>query len=147
MNPQSNDISGLSLPTPSLEAQHPAIAMPQQQPVFPQQQVAYPQQPAAPQSFVQPQSSAIPTMPSPQAVPSPVAAPLPGVNPVQPAAPPAVPPEEPVDDDDALDAEWIAKAKAIVEQLRLDPFAETNAFNEIKAEYLQQRHGKTVKGK
>lgn len=131
MSPQSNDTPGLNLPTPSLEAQHPAMAMQQPaNPVAPMQPVMAPQfQPQQPMTAQQPQIS--------PAAPNPIAQ----MAPVQ-----SAPPEEPEDDDDdALDIEWIAKAKAIVEQLRLDPFAESNAFNEIKAEYLQRRHGKTVK--
>lgn len=138
MSPQSNDTSGLSLPAPSLEAQHPAMASPQPT-LTPQQTIGgyAPQPPITPAV-----SDSVVQQPAPVVQTAPMGTPMPTAQPQQ------APLEDDVaEDDDELDAEWIAKAKAIVEQLRLDPFAESNAFSEIKAEYMQRRHGKTIKVK
>lgn len=53
--------------------------------------------------------------------------------------------EAPDEGDDALDAEWVAKAKAVADQNRLDPFVASNALSQLKADYMQQRYGKTIK--
>lgn len=47
--------------------------------------------------------------------------------------------------DDAVDDEWIAKARTIAEQYRNDPYMQSNALSKLKAEYMQARHGKVIK--
>lgn len=48
-------------------------------------------------------------------------------------------------DGDALDEEWIAKTKALIEQYKNDPYALSNALSALKADYLKVRHGITAK--
>lgn len=48
-------------------------------------------------------------------------------------------------DDESLDAEWVSKAKAIVEQTQSDPYKESRALSQVRAEYLLRRHGKEIK--
>jgi len=47
--------------------------------------------------------------------------------------------------EDALDQEWINKAKEIVEHTLDDPFAQSTALNEARVSYLHQRYGKDLK--
>jgi hypothetical protein len=49
------------------------------------------------------------------------------------------------DDADALDAEWVSKAKAIVERTKNDPFLESKELSKAKAEYLRIRYNKHIK--
>jgi hypothetical protein len=49
------------------------------------------------------------------------------------------------DESDALDEEWINKAKAIVERTRNDPFIESNELSRAKADYLKIRYNKQLK--
>lgn len=49
------------------------------------------------------------------------------------------------DSDDDLDAEWIEKAKAIVEQTKADPYLQSRELSKVRADYLKSRHGKEVK--
>ncbi len=48
-------------------------------------------------------------------------------------------------DGDALDIEWVQKAKAIVEQTHDDPYVESQALNKLKADYLKNKYGKDLK--
>ena len=49
------------------------------------------------------------------------------------------------DNTDALDEEWINKAKAIVEQTKHDPRLESTQLSKVKAEYLRIRYNKHIK--
>lgn len=49
------------------------------------------------------------------------------------------------DDSDALDEEWINKAKAIVEQTKADPYVESKELGKAKADYLRIRYNKQIK--
>jgi len=49
------------------------------------------------------------------------------------------------DDADALDEEWINKAKAIVEQTKADPYVESKELSKAKADYLRIRYNKQIK--
>jgi hypothetical protein len=49
------------------------------------------------------------------------------------------------DDSDALDEEWVNKAKAIVEQTKADPYVESNELGKAKADYLRIRYNKQIK--
>ncbi|HJQ07853.1 MAG TPA: hypothetical protein VJ836_00040 [Candidatus Saccharimonadales bacterium] len=54
----------------------------------------------------------------------------------------------PADDDsdsDALDEEWVNKAKVIVEQTKNDPYKESNELGKVKADYLKIRYNKQIK--
>lgn len=48
-------------------------------------------------------------------------------------------------DEDALDIEWVNKAKEIVEQTHTDPYAESVALSKARADYLHQRYAKQLK--
>ena len=49
------------------------------------------------------------------------------------------------DDSDALDEEWVNKAKAIVEQTKADPYVESKELGKVKADYLRIRYNKQIK--
>ena len=49
------------------------------------------------------------------------------------------------DDADALDQEWVNKAKAIVDQTKNDPYVESRELGKAKADYLQIRFNKQIK--
>jgi len=49
------------------------------------------------------------------------------------------------DDSDALDEEWVNKAKAIVEQTKADPYTESKELGKAKADYLRIRYNKQLK--
>lgn len=49
------------------------------------------------------------------------------------------------DSSDALDEQWVTKAKAIVEQTKADPYRESNELNKTKADYLRIRYNKQIK--
>ena len=49
------------------------------------------------------------------------------------------------DDIDEIDEEWIAKAKAIIEKTKSDPFAESDEMSKVKADYLRIRYNKHLK--
>jgi len=46
---------------------------------------------------------------------------------------------------DALDEQWVNKAKAIVEQTKADPYVESRELNKAKADYLRIRYNKQIK--
>lgn len=153
MSAQFDPTPGLHLPQPSLGgAQVPAqhmIQIPQQpqQPSFPAPQGPQPPvqgfQPQSPQPVTQqpmpaPQPPMIP--PSAQALPIEQLQQQPEL---QAATQPVVADNE--KDGDALDEEWIAKTKALIEQYKNDPYALSNALSALKADYLKMRHGVIVK--
>lgn len=49
------------------------------------------------------------------------------------------------DNSDALDEEWVSKAKAIVERTKNDPYAESKELSRAKADYLRVRYNKQLK--
>jgi hypothetical protein len=49
------------------------------------------------------------------------------------------------DSSDALDEEWINKAKAIVERTKTDPYTESRELGKAKADYLRIRYNKQIK--
>ncbi len=51
------------------------------------------------------------------------------------------------DDDnaDALDQEWVDKAKAIVEKTKNDPYVESRELGRVKADFLRTRYNKHIK--
>ncbi len=74
--------------------------------------------------------------------PSSLPQPDPAAQTVYAASPPA-----PTDDDDALDQDWVNKAKDIVERTKGDPFAESNELSKVKAGYLATRYNKQLNPK
>ncbi len=158
MSPQ-NSTPGLSLPQPTLETQSVVPAMPtdvqpQQAPVQQQVQHILATPPVQPTQMAPPVAPPMPVHNAPQQ-PVPLQAtstpgipqPLQQLNAIvqgeQPTATPA--PVQDDLDDDALDEEWVNKAKSIVEQNQADPFMESRALEKVKAEYLQRRYGKQIK--
>ncbi len=49
------------------------------------------------------------------------------------------------DDENALDQEWIAKARGIVMRTRSDPYMQSKELSKIKAQYIKVRYNKDVK--
>jgi hypothetical protein len=77
----------------------------------------------------------VPAAAQPQAVP--------GMPPATAAQAPGLVPAD--DDSDALDEEWVNKAKAIVEQTKADPYIESKELGRAKADYLRIRYNKQIK--
>ena len=48
-------------------------------------------------------------------------------------------------DDDLIEREWVEKAKKIVAQTKNDPHVQEHAINQLQADYLQKRYGRTLK--
>ena len=48
-------------------------------------------------------------------------------------------------DTDVIEKEWIARAKQVVANTRLDPFEQNRQLAALKADYMQKRYGKIVK--
>lgn len=172
MSPQSNSTPGLSLPSPTLSASGPvqppinatsaqdqfqgsnapaqaSQASPVSAPLVPPPAPIAAQ---APVSVSQPQiEGPSPALPLGLGVQPSVAAP----TPVQSAALVAAQQPQPVTaiaqdeelglDDDALDEEWVNKAKSVAEQYQADPYMASKALSKVKAEYLQRRYGKQIK--
>jgi hypothetical protein len=136
MDPQAEKTPGITLPKPSMEQAIPG--MPSYQPNVVSAEALLPSVEAAPVPAAAPPVT-VPNMPAMGTVPQPVA----------PAAPVAVPvgtPAQATDDDtDALDEEWINKAKAIVEQTKHDPRLESHELSKVKADYLRIRYNKQIK--
>lgn len=47
-------------------------------------------------------------------------------------------------DTEAIDQDWVNKAKSIVEKTKADPFAQSNELSKIKAGYLKARFDKDI---
>jgi hypothetical protein len=56
-----------------------------------------------------------------------------------------VPPAVSEDESDALDQEWVNKAKAIVGSTKNDPYKESIELSKAKADYLRIRYSKHIK--
>ena len=50
-----------------------------------------------------------------------------------------------VEDTDLIEKEWVNKAKRIVENTRNDPHKQSEELTVVKAEYMKQQYGKTIK--
>lgn len=48
-------------------------------------------------------------------------------------------------DTSALDAEWVNKAKEIVERTHTDPYLQSKELSRIKAQYIKARYSKEIK--
>lgn len=137
MDPNAPKAPGLALPNPT-----------------PEGGVVASDTPKAPEGSHEVMMPALEVMPSSNARVAP-ATPPPAVPINMPVPPPAVPGHDPaaivpapVADDtssDDLDAEWVNKAKAIVEQTKDDPHRESAELSKVKADYLRIRYNKNIK--
>jgi hypothetical protein len=136
MDPHQEKTSGLGLPQPSTEQSaagfgaHHSTHGREIRPIT---------MDAPPLPFVPPADSAAP-VPMP-AQPIPI---LTGADPAAAAAAQAA--DNPSDEDiDALDEEWVNKAKAIVDRTKGDPYLESKEISKAKADYLRVRYNKKIK--
>jgi hypothetical protein len=49
------------------------------------------------------------------------------------------------ENNDALDREWVIKARNIVERTHTDPFMESSEISKVKADFLKSRYNKDIK--
>ncbi len=108
------------------------------------------EQPAANEVVAAPEKSAnTPTSAPANQAPQPPVIPLvdPGAtSPVTPVSPtqsttnPAI-----ADDVDVIEKEWVQKARAIVQQTKLDPYRQNKELTVFKADYMKKRYGKDIK--
>jgi hypothetical protein len=134
MDSHVDSTPGLGLPQPSLEqgaAAYGAYKAPEAAPVVAEN--APPQLP-----------SAAPPLPPMAQAPAALPQATVGMPPATITVPAAG--SVPADDDsDALDEEWVSKAKAIVEQTKTDPYVESKELGKAKADYLRIRYNKQIK--
>jgi len=136
MDPQLDKTPGLALPQPSAEQSTGVFGTP------PSAEMSIEATPGHPE-FVAPTAGAVPTVATPG---------LP-LQPVNPQDQPSVATADPSaaaaplsdDDGDALDQEWISKAKAIIDRTKTDPYVESNELGKAKADYLRIRFNKQIK--
>lgn len=128
---QQHDNTGLSLPQPSPQGGFSVSQPVPAQPPAPVQSLA-PQQVSPPTAPMQPPAFVPPVQPAPMHAP----------NSAQQSQSSA---QQPDLDDEALDAEWVQKARAIVEQTHNDPYAESSALSQVRTDYLKRRYGKELK--
>lgn len=50
-----------------------------------------------------------------------------------------------VNDGDAIEKEWVSKAKQIVQQNRNDPHKQSEELTIFRADYMKKRHNKDIK--
>ena len=133
MDPHAEQVPGLALPKPSSE------------------QGAYdatPYRPGATPETVLPavESGPISAGTSAGQVQAPIVPPQLVSGGVPVSTPLPVAPAQAADDNaDALDEEWINKAKAIVEQTKHDPHLESQELGRVKADYLRIRYNRHIK--
>src|SRR5688500_6048564 len=135
MNPELDTTPGLGLPQPSVGmGQGPSGRVPE---TFRAPEVAPPRFEAIP-----PGSSA-PAGPMSQPF-SPVAQPQQQVTgiPVAPIQSTVIQDED--SDDTALDAEWVNKAREVVERTHTDPYLQSKELGLIKAQFIKARYNKEI---
>lgn len=140
MDPQFNQTPGLRLPQPSVDAgthsTYPSQHMPQPQ-HFTSQPVPLPQ--TAPIQQSQASQEAIV---APSTVPQIQTTPLDAQQPTPIETPNTSPASEDSDDSDEV---WTNKVNSITSQYKADPYMQSRALAKLKAEYLQTKHGKSMK--
>ena|SRR5256885_7116719 len=138
MDPHVDSTPGLGLPQPAPEQGGAAVSPYQETYRTPEAaSVVAEKAPAVP--------ATAPPLPPMTQSPAPVG-PQPVVGMPPAGALPVAASSVPADDDsDALDAEWVNKAKAIVEQTKADPYAESKELGKAKADYLRIRYNKQIK--
>jgi hypothetical protein len=140
MDQQLGNVSPLDLPKPSPEQPPASLSeINDASPVVEKQQAQQMEQPGSvPAPVVASPAGAVPAV-NPLTAHEPPAAQVGAVNgPANTAAMLA-------DDTDLIEKEWVIKAKAIVDQTRLDPYQQNKAINRVKADYLKQRYQKDLK--
>jgi hypothetical protein len=134
MDPHTEKTPGLALPKPAGE-QGAFNAMPMQPGAQPEASLPSIEAGVLPSA---------PAMAASQGQSMPMQQPVAVVPPAMPLAPMAA--TQVTDDNtDALDEEWINKAKAIVEQTKHDPHMESHELSRVKADYLRIRYNKQIK--
>lgn len=138
MNPQQDQTPSLPLPHPSFDsgagsAPMSAVSGYQQAPSMPPMgQASMPAVPAPP--------AALPNMSHPQSPAMP--------TPIEPSLVAAQAPAMPAgggEDENALDQEWVAKARGIVARTHSDPYLQSKELSKIKAQYIKARYNKDIK--
>lgn len=133
MNPnQSNEQPGLSLPTPSFEAQ-PGEA---EQPI---------KTPEKGVGLERPMRSASTTASSSQAQIPTDDNQAPIMRQGNLADDHSLSTPAKADDTDLIEKEWVMKAKQIVDKNKEDPYRQTNEINRFKADYVKKRYNKDIK--
>jgi hypothetical protein len=137
MDPNSTKSPGLALPNLSTEG-GVRTSMPVQPPEG-SHEVMMPAVEVMPSNGAAVPIAAPPIAPVTNPIPQPIAAPLPD--------PSATTVANVADDtnSDELDAEWVRKAKAIVEQTKEDPHRESHELGKVKADYMRIRYNKNIK--
>jgi hypothetical protein len=159
MNPQQDQTPGLPLPQPSYGAAPVPAGMPSPTMYQAPQQGMPPMQPDMTQPSMGAPMPAGPTMPG--QVPDMQMQQPAAINPAMPQAQPgAMPtpsmPTSPLtaeaaasaggpESEDALDQEWIAKAREIVLRTHADPYLQSKELSKIKAQYIKVRYNKDIK--
>jgi hypothetical protein len=129
MDPAMNTTPGLGLPQPS-------VGMGPAAPVFAQgADIVVPHFQATPPSMP-PVAPALPPSGQPQSA----------VQQIVPSAPmsPTVHEEE-SQDGDAVDAEWVSKAREVVERTHTDPYLQSKELSKVRAQYIKARYNKEIK--
>ncbi|MCA9330558.1 hypothetical protein KC957_00780 [Candidatus Saccharibacteria bacterium] len=49
------------------------------------------------------------------------------------------------DDADLIEKEWVTRAKAVVEQTKMDPYVQNKELGKVKADYIKRRYNKDIK--
>ncbi|HSX35052.1 MAG TPA: hypothetical protein VLF62_05410 [Candidatus Saccharimonadales bacterium] len=137
MDSHVDSTPGLGLPQPSTEQGAAAFAPYQETYRAPEAASAVAENaPRIPQAAPPlPPMAQVPAAGQPQAAT--------GMPPATTAQAPGLVPAD--DDSDALDEEWVNKAKAIVEQTKADPYIESKELGRAKADYLRIRYNKQIK--
>lgn len=143
MNPQQDQTPGLPLPQPSYGAAPVPGGMPMYQQPAPQPAMQ-PMQPGASNTTLPGQVPDVMT-PQPAAPMQPGAMPSPSM----PTAPAPLTAEAAAaggpEGEDALDQEWVAKAREIVLRTHADPYLQSKELSKIKAQYIKVRYNKDIK--
>jgi hypothetical protein len=133
MNPEIDTTPGLGLPQPSAEIGQASLGY-------------------APERSRGPEVSAPRFETMPPLSPTQTSQPLPAVGQSQSMPTPlvAMPVQDDATQDDgadtsALDAEWVNKAKEIVERTHTDPYLQSKELSRIKAQYIKARYSKDIK--
>lgn len=122
MDPQLEKTPGLALPKPASE-RGDSVGVPPEMSVHP--------------------ADTPPMMPP--AVQMPIGTGQSGSHPVADPVTVSQPPAPADENTDALDEEWINKAKAVILQTKHDPHLESSELAKVKAEYLRIRYDKHIK--
>lgn len=136
MDPQPEKSPGLALPQPSVERGGIFAGASQSAYGSPEVASATPEMAPGPTA---PIVAVAPLQATPQAVPQ---MPIQSTDAQQSSLPGG---STASDDTDALDEEWVNKAKAIVERTKEDPYIESKELSKAKADYLNVRYNKQIK--